>query len=1003
MTNNCNSLYLSRLKKDLIYCLTHPLNGISIYLKDDNLSKWYLQIETENFGVNKFYFEINFPLNKYPRSPPILNSLTYLPHISMSQTMTPPYSVCLQLIEPFHFEEGSSKKYEYWTVGYNAYSILLQMQDFLSNEYFINASSDGILRAITETDAFQNNTLTSMNLNKIQYRQLFHELTEMPDNDHNNNNNNNNNKEISQAIINQNNNYIETTSTTQNSLWIKLQSEIPSNAKFLKDSKLFIKDSTSYLISEKQMLNAGKFGKLSSNLIVCILSYLQPAEINNTILSCTFMNNASREASLWRELLHKYYPNCKVIPNYNITGSTWKNIWLLECNRIKFYNQLCYLTKLSCNEDVLGIPLSWTINPKTKSIDYIYSTMDILSYQGFNKYGCSTSLWGESIEGWLPLYINKNHFIKALPHLEKSIKFINTLLKPKQLLNELTKSKLIKSNKEGIYIPPNSSSRSLVVQNDNNLNNIWEKCKEYQSITPICNNKSFTSSSNYNRKKIYQANRNSIISSQSSLLFSELSNRKNNTEKYIPPSVRKQMEFDPLQIINVLPRLMSTIVIMLVEGGIDEVDDALNGYCMLHRLFIALVLHYPSLKDEINNKVKDFITNESSRTKSTCHALGNFLPLLSVCTTFGWNDIVEPLMNESFSRAVLWVCRDVPELNEIGLDENHILPSNDNEMIDQQNELIDEIYISNSVSRKIYSFYSIFIKLFQNKNLNEISDIYDRNLGMPSRYMINSLTIMITKIQNIENFNDYFEIISHPKLQNHELYKMWIQSVKNSIRKGYHSIKTDFKKLQSNGVSKFLLRGKTFQRIVFAIDCSHSMICNLGSHPSKRNISRMDFAKNQLEDIIKNKLTHKQQFSIVKFNHEPNQWKDGLMQATPSNINYANKFVKTLQPGGGTNIKLALEACYNVPNVEAIYLLSDGEDGSLNKNELEEFLNRLSKNGKTPCHVTSINSNNIELSLLNKIAELTNGSYLHFNTTNINEDGPGDYIDDDDEYDNDNY
>ena len=70
---------------------------------------------------------------------------------------------------------------------------------------------------------------------------------------------------------------------------------------------------------------------------------------------------------------------------------------------------------------VFGIPLTFTVNPRTHEVDYIYSTLDTLSYSAFREDGVRTSVWGEAFTHFLPLYLTRDHFTGARPILHQTI------------------------------------------------------------------------------------------------------------------------------------------------------------------------------------------------------------------------------------------------------------------------------------------------------------------------------------------------------------------------------------------------------------------------------------------------------------------------------------------------------------------------------------------------------------------------------------------------------
>lgn len=44
---------------------------------------------------------------------------------------------------------------------------------------------------------------------------------------------------------------------------------------------------------------------------------------------------------------------------------------------------MCYFTRATHEEDVLGIPLECTRNPVKRTVDHVYSSMDILSLSAY--------------------------------------------------------------------------------------------------------------------------------------------------------------------------------------------------------------------------------------------------------------------------------------------------------------------------------------------------------------------------------------------------------------------------------------------------------------------------------------------------------------------------------------------------------------------------------------------------------------------------------------------
>jgi hypothetical protein len=123
----------------------------------------------------------------------------------------------------------------------------------------------------------------------------------------------------------------------------------------------------------------------------------------------------------------------------------------------------CYYTKATFEEDILGnvprnnrnahisslgIPIEYTVNPATQRTDYIYSSLDLLSYSGYHDYQVRKSAWNESFQLWLPIYISEDHFQRALP-------YIKVPLPPKypRLTFQKTMVKLCPHFRSSIFVP----------------------------------------------------------------------------------------------------------------------------------------------------------------------------------------------------------------------------------------------------------------------------------------------------------------------------------------------------------------------------------------------------------------------------------------------------------------------------------------------------------------------------------------------------------------------
>ena len=66
--------------------------------------------------------------------------------------------------------------------------------------------------------------------------------------------------------------------------------------------------------------------------------------------------------------------------------------------------------------------------PRTRELDYVYSSMDLLSLSAFADDGVRRTVWGESFTHFLPLYLDAAHFEAALPTLSRTLQRRNPKL-----------------------------------------------------------------------------------------------------------------------------------------------------------------------------------------------------------------------------------------------------------------------------------------------------------------------------------------------------------------------------------------------------------------------------------------------------------------------------------------------------------------------------------------------------------------------------------------------
>ncbi len=78
---------------------------------------------------------------------------------------------------------------------------------------------------------------------------------------------------------------------------------------------------------------------------------------------------------------------------------------------------LCFHTKLSFENDVIGIPLVVTNNNASNRvfISDIQTPLDLLSYSAYAHDAVRKDVWKVDFQYWMPLYISHSHWQRAFP------------------------------------------------------------------------------------------------------------------------------------------------------------------------------------------------------------------------------------------------------------------------------------------------------------------------------------------------------------------------------------------------------------------------------------------------------------------------------------------------------------------------------------------------------------------------------------------------------------
>jgi stress response protein SCP2 len=436
---------------------------------------------------------------------------------------------------------------------------------------------------------------------------------------------------------------------------------------------------------------AGVFAFLDYDALIILVERLtSQQDVRALACTCRFLHAACEDGMLWRVLFHKHYPASQISA---ASLSDWKFAYMLELSN-NADRLACFHTKAELGArdqrrdrlEIFGIPLTFTVNPRTHEVDHIYSSLDTISYSAFADDKVRRSVWGEPFTHFLPLYLSAEHFSAAQHSLRRTI----------------------------IDICAGSPS--------------WKHARG---------------------------------------------------------------SFLPEMALDVLPKLLCTLTVLLVDKGISASDVFIDGFVQIYRLLLAVAHQYPRLRSCVSQRVRKFILHERARTKEAEPTLGVLIPLLGIADGLKWCDLAWPLLGETMDRGVLWACRDHPELA--------------NPKTCSQSDLLDYSWSGRRVANRLLMFSVGFLSRLSKVGATQLDDYR----GQPTPWLRASMRQHISRTLAADSWPAFFNAINVP-LPSKAYVTDWVtRSVHNSLRKKYHKEGMDFSRVQRSGVSAILRKGES--------------------------------------------------------------------------------------------------------------------------------------------------------------------------------------------------
>lgn len=256
--------------------------------------------------------------------------------------------------------------------------------------------------------------------------------------------------------------------------------------------------------------------------------------------------------------------------------------------------------------------------------------------------------------------------------------------------------------------------------------------------------------------------------------------------------------------LSVLPTMLNTCVVLLSDHGLAASERALNTYCGLHRLLLALCDRH-SMWERVDRRVGRFVTQPAQRVKSEAPSLGHMVPLLALSRRHDWSDVLPVILSEAMDRQVLWACKaDRSLITRYSVDP---------ERGGVDRKLMEGVFQTSRVSFRLYMFHAAFLSLVarpQGQPLGEVMYRLDCLYGRPGAGLQRRFQALVGRILECKGLNEALELMGVVPLSDEAWTRRLRQAWLNSLAKGYHTRRTNWDRIQAGGVSRLLLKGQQY-------------------------------------------------------------------------------------------------------------------------------------------------------------------------------------------------
>jgi len=251
--------------------------------------------------------------------------------------------------------------------------------------------------------------------------------------------------------------------------------------------------------------------------------------------------------------------------------------------------------------------------------------------------------------------------------------------------------------------------------------------------------------------------------------------------------------------VRVIYKMMNNIVVALMESCNDVLNTRQRGssaatllhaseravisYCHLFHLLVCLCRTTPQILLDATTRLRRFVSNPASRTKTFVPDLGELIVLVTLVLAHPpvngepvtWQHLNGPFLEEAVVRNVRWVLKESPEL----------------EVLEQgpSDYRLAKTFERSKTSLRLIMFQITFLNIFVNSYASDISRL-DDNYGFAQKEIPERMVEEIKVIYKVNIWPAFFDRVQYAggrafgKLKFSDILR---KAVRTSGERGYHS------------------------------------------------------------------------------------------------------------------------------------------------------------------------------------------------------------------------